>query len=99
MNDSNNRFKLHNKSPVFQLFVSLLIIMGVGLTLSVILILAGMLFFGSDLAVLEKAASELKSNDYAFLRYILIIQDISLFIIPSGIIMILMKSESSAFYE
>jgi uncharacterized protein len=64
--------------------------------LSVVLILAGILIFGSGLSVLEKAASELSNNDYAFIRYVLIVQDICFFIIPSGIVMILLKSESSA---
>ncbi len=93
MDNNNSRFKLYRGSPIYQLFVSLMIIMGAGITFSVILSLAGMLIFGSDLTVLEKSGSALSNNDLGFLRYLLIIQDISLFIIPSIIILVMMKPE------
>ncbi len=96
MVDKLRRLKLYGKSPLYQLFMSIMIIAGVGITLSIILILAGMPIFGTDLKVLEKSATALSSNDFAFLRYLLIIQDISLLIIPSIIILGLMKSESAA---
>ena len=35
------------QSPFYQLFVSLMVIMGIGITLSIILSLAGMMVFGS----------------------------------------------------
>jgi membrane protease YdiL (CAAX protease family) len=73
-----------------------MIILGIGITFSVILVLAGMKIFSSNLTVLEKAATALNNNDFAFLRYLLIIQDISLLIIPSIIILWLMKPESAA---
>jgi hypothetical protein len=53
------------------------------------------LIFGSDLTVLEKSAGALSNNDVGFLRYILIIQDISLLLVPSIIILVMMKPESS----
>ena len=95
MNDNQGRFKLHSGSPLYQLFVSLMIVFVVGVTLSLIFVLAGMLIFGSDLSVLEKASSSLGKNDFGFMRYLLIVQDISLLIIPSIIILILMKPEPS----
>jgi hypothetical protein len=95
MGDKQRHFKLYNESPLYQLFVSLLIIMGVGITLSIILILAGTMIFGSDLTVLEKSTEALRNNDVGFLKYILIIQDISLFLVPSIIILVMMKPESS----
>jgi len=95
MVDKQSRFRLYRGSPIYQLFVSLLIIMGIGLTLSIILILAGMLIFGADLTVLEKPVAAISDNDFAFLRYLLIIQDVSLLIIPSIIILVLMKSETA----
>jgi membrane protease YdiL (CAAX protease family) len=96
MGDKQSRFRLYRGSPIYQLFVSLLIIIGIGFTLSIILILAGMLIFGADLTVLEKPAAAISDNDFAFLRYLLIIQDLSLLIIPSIIILVLMKSETAA---
>ena len=95
MGDKQRHFKLYNESPLYQLFVSLLIIMGVGITLSIILILAGTMIFGSDLTVLEKSTEALRNSDVGFLKYILIIQDISLFLVPSIIILVMMKPGSS----
>ena len=96
MGDKQSRFGLSRESPIYQLFVSLMIILGVGFTLSIILILAGKLIFGADLAVLEKPVAAISDNDFAFLRYLLIIQDVALLTIPSIIILVLMKSEPSA---
>ena len=53
MSDKQNRFTLSGKSPLYQIFVSLLIIVGVGFTLSIILISAGMLIFGANFSILE----------------------------------------------
>ncbi len=91
MNDNQRRFKLYGESPLYQLFVSLMIVFVVGVTLSLIFMVAGIFIFGSNLSVLEKATSSLGKNDFAFIRYLLIIQDFSLLIIPSIIILILMR--------
>jgi hypothetical protein len=96
MSDKQNRFNLYGKSPLYQVFVSLLIIVGVGFTLSIILIPAGMLVFGANLSMLENPSGAISDNDFAFLKYLLIMQDVSLLAIPSIIILILMKSGSSA---
>jgi len=96
MSDKLNRFRLSGKSPLYQIFVSLLIIVGIGFSLSIILIPAGMLVFGANISILENPSGAISDNDFAFLRYLLIMQDVSLLAIPSVIIMILMKSESSA---
>ncbi|HEX7492768.1 MAG TPA: CPBP family intramembrane glutamic endopeptidase [Bacteroidales bacterium] len=95
MSDILNLFRLSGKSPLYQIFVSLLIIVGVGFTLSIILIPAGMLVFGANLSILENPSSAMSDNDFAFLKYLLIIQDISFLAIPSIIILVLMKSGSS----
>ena len=95
MGDKQRHFKLYNESPLYQLFVSFVIILGVGITLSIILILAGTMIFGSDLTVLEKSTEALRNSDVGFLKYILIIQDISLFLVPSIIILVMMKPGSS----
>jgi len=95
MNNTRRLFNLYKESPLYQLFVSLMTIIGVGMTLSVILVLAGKLIFSSDLSVLDKASDALSKKDLGFMRYILISQDISLLIIPSIIIMLLMRPESS----
>jgi membrane protease YdiL (CAAX protease family) len=91
MPDKQSHFKLYNESPAYQLFVSILVVAGVGIVSMIILIIAGIVIFGSDLSVLEKSGPALSNTDSGFLRYLLIIQDISLFILPSSIIMVMMK--------
>ena len=93
MPDKRSHFKLYNESPAYQLFVSILVVAGVGIVSMIILIIAGIVIFGSDLSVLEKSGAALSNTDSGFLRYLLIIQDISLFILPSSIIMVMMKPE------
>ena len=93
MPDKQSHFKLYNESPAYQLFVSILVVAGVGIVSMIILIIAGIVIFGSDLSVLEKSGAALSNTDSGFLRYLLIIQDISLFILPSSIIMVMMKPE------
>jgi membrane protease YdiL (CAAX protease family) len=95
MPDKQSHFKLYRESPVYQLFISILIVAGVGIVSLIIFILAGILIFGSDLSVLEKSGAILSNTDSGFLRYLLIIQDISLFIIPSIIILVMMKPDSA----
>lgn len=95
MNNNKRSFKLYNQSPLFQLFVSLMIVLGIGMAISLILLFAGKLIFSSDLNVFQKSASALGGNDLDFVRYILILQDIAIFIIPSLIILRLMKPETA----
>ena len=95
MKDNKGRFKLYMEKPVFQFFVSLLIILGVGGVLSLILNLAGIFIIGGDLSLLTKSTTSLGANDLKLLRYLLIVQDIALFTIPSIIILRLMNSDSA----
>ena len=87
-------FKLYNESPVYQVIVALLIIFGVGLTLTIIFIAVGILISGADVSIFNKPAAAYSGNDLAFMRYLLIIQNISLFIIPSFLILNLLRTES-----
>lgn len=95
MTDKHNFFKLYGKSPLYQLLMSIMITGGVGLSLMILLVLAGLQVFGSDLTVLDKAAASLSTRDFAFLRYLLIIQDLSLLFIPSIIILSLLKPDDN----
>ena len=96
MNKNTGRFKLYNEAPLYQIFISLLIIVGVGFTLTIILLIAGLLISGIDFSVLDKSAAALSIRDIAFMKYLLIVQDTSLLVIPSIIILKLMKPESEA---
>ena len=95
MNENSGKFRLDRESPLFQLFVSLLIVAGVGMVLTLIFVVAGVFIFNSDLTILDKAVNTLRPNDAGFMRYLLIMQDITLFIVPSIIIMILLRPENS----
>jgi len=94
MNDNKRSFKLYSESPFYQIFVSLLIIVGVGGVLTFILFMSGILIFGGDMSLITKSAISLGANNVGLLRYLLVVQDISFFVIPSIIILRLMNSES-----
>ena len=96
MNKNSGRFNLYNEAPLYQIFVSLLIIVGVGFTFTIILLIAGLFISGIDFSVLDKPAASFSLRDIAFMKYLLIVQDISLLVIPSIIILKLMKPESEA---
>jgi uncharacterized protein len=88
MANNNSLLSLYGKSPIYQLFVSLLIVLGVGILLFSFFLLAGMLIFNTGLGALAIPSSDVGAKDVAFLRYILISQHISFFIIPAIIILI-----------
>ncbi len=93
MGDIRNLFSLYGKSPLYQMMVSLLIILGAGIFLLIIFVLAGILIFSADISVLQNPSSASGKGDFAFLRYVLIAQDIAIFIIPAVIILFLMKPD------
>jgi uncharacterized protein len=94
MYKNTGRFRLYNENPLYQIFVSLMIIVGIGFTLAIILGISGAFVFGIDFSVLDKPAAALNLNEVAFMKYLLIVQDVSLLVIPSIIILKLLKPES-----
>jgi membrane protease YdiL (CAAX protease family) len=60
---------------------------------------AGIWIFDSSFSDLEKAFSGLKDSEIQFMRYLLIVQDIAIFIIPSCIIFRLLKSDTETGFE
>lgn len=99
MIDSKGHFRLYNESPLYQLLISVLIISVVGMVLILVFSIAGMLIFDSSISDLEKVLSGLKNNEIQFMRYLLIIQDLAIFIIPSCIIFRLLKSDDETGFE
>jgi hypothetical protein len=65
--------------------------MGIGMALTLVLSFAGKLILSPGLNVLQKSASSMGSSDLAYMRYILIVQDVAVFIIPSTIILRLLR--------
>jgi uncharacterized protein len=99
MSEKRRFLNFYGEPPLYQLFVSIMIILGVGFVLASIFLVAGVGIFGSDLTVLTKSAESLTPNDLRFLRYALIIQDISFLFIPAIIILFLLKRPGSKFAE
>ena len=99
MIDSKGHFRLYNESPLYQLMISVLIITGVGMVLILIFSIAGMFIFDSSFSDLQKVVSGFKDNEIQFTRYLLIVQDLAIFIIPSCIIFRLLKSDTETGFE
>jgi hypothetical protein len=68
-------------------------ILGVGSILMILLTLAGSAIFGADMSALKGSSALLDLKDISFLRYLLIVQDISIMIIPSLIILKLLDRQ------
>jgi membrane protease YdiL (CAAX protease family) len=96
MSDNLRNLRLFEYSPLLQILVSLIIILGIGFVLFVILLIPGFLLFGADISLITTPSSALGSNELAFLRYMVIVQDIAIFIVPAIIILYLMKPENNA---
>ncbi|MCE5348256.1 MAG: CPBP family intramembrane metalloprotease [Bacteroidales bacterium] len=91
MSDNTRHFSLYGKSPLSQLLFSSLIIIVVGTFLFTSFLILGTLIFDRDPGnILENTPSGIVESDIPFIRYLLVIQDISLFIIPSIIILALL---------
>lgn len=92
MNDFRSYFSLYNKSPLVRLIISMFIVLIFGMLLLTLMYLAGTIIFGVDAATLSDdllaGAGETNIN---FLRYLVFMQDICLFIVPALIILFLLK--------
>lgn len=93
MNDKPRLLNFSGESPWYQLLVTVLTILGVGSILALVLTLAGTAIFGTEMSVFTGSATSYSGKDVSFLRYLLIVQDISLLIIPSLIILKLSDNE------
>ena len=72
------------RSPVHQLIVSLLIVLVIGSLLFYIFILAGSLIFNADPGVLGNPFLENGLKETGFIKYSLVVQEISFFIVPAS---------------
>ena len=92
MGDNPSYFSFNGKSPLNQLFISLMIILVVGTFLFTGFLLAGTKIFDIDFGNWGDLVSKNIDEDSSrFMRFLLISQDISFLIIPGIIILILMK--------
>ena len=86
------------KSPVYQLFTALLIILVAGGMVFMAFFTGGLLFFKPDLEFLSDPSVSVTKMDISFLRYLLISQHISLFIIPGVILIYKLKPDDGTLY-
>ena len=92
MNDNRSHLSLYKRSPLIRLTISLLIVIVFGMAFLTVMFLAGALVFGIDpSAVSENFLTGVGETNTGFLRYIMIMQDICLFIVPAIIILFLIK--------
>jgi uncharacterized protein len=77
-------------SPLRKLMLSVVIILTTGAILFSLFLLAGNLIFNGDLSLLANPVAESRSNQPRFIMFILMAQDLSFFIIPSLIILVVL---------
>ncbi|TAL60594.1 MAG: CPBP family intramembrane metalloprotease [Bacteroidetes bacterium] len=87
MGDTRSHIPLYERSPLYQLIFSLLIVSGVGFILFSAFLFAGTYIYNSKIELLENPSLAINGNEIAFLRYVLIFQHISLFVIPAIILL------------
>jgi hypothetical protein len=76
-----------SRAPLLQLLISFLVVLGIGLLLFSILILAGTMIFGVDVSHLGSPSFGEGVREAGFIRYMLAAQDISFFIVPGIVIL------------
>jgi membrane protease YdiL (CAAX protease family) len=79
------------KSPVYQLFVSLFAVLVIGTLLFMLLILEGSRIFDTDPGILGNPLHETGVKELSFIKYTLIVQDLSFFVIPALLILRMMN--------
>ncbi len=95
MTDNRSLFSLYGKSPVYQLFVSVFLIVFLGLFLFCGSLLAVSVLPNSDFARLTAIiSSDINEKDIGLLRYILISQEFSFFLIPGILILKLIRPDN-----
>jgi len=87
MTEIRSHFTLYGKSPLLQLGASLLIILTAGAVLFIALFLAGILISGRELETISASfLNDQGDGDINLLRYILIIQEIAVLMVPALLI-------------
>lgn len=95
MSDTLRNIPFSERSPLFQLFVSMLVTLTVGILLFTISIVAGTFIFDVKVDILDNTSAAVSRNEIAFLKYMLMSQEILVFIIPALILMSKLKPSGS----
>jgi CAAX protease family protein len=91
MDNNLYRIPFRDRSAISQLIISLFIILAAGGVLFSLLITAGKYIFDTDPGIVENLSLATGREDLYFLRYIIVSQDISFFIVPAVIILFLLR--------
>ena len=87
MSENPGHFTLYGRSPLFQLVFTLLIIATIGIALLLIMVTGGLLISGLDFNSLsDNFLGEIGEKHINLLRYLMISQEIALFVIPALIV-------------
>ena len=87
MGDLHSRLLRNEQRPLYRLLFSFLIVTGAGVSLFTIMFLAGRFIFYGSQGFLTNLSSGSEITDASFMKYILVSEQISFFIIPALIIM------------
>jgi len=98
MDETGKHIPFNQRSPYYQLFVTFIMVFVIGLVIEVILILTGMLLFGSDMDILSDTSLATDKNDIAFLKFYMMSQTATLFLVPAIILLMKMKPEGQSGY-
>lgn len=98
MGDNRSYFSLHGKKPIIQLIGSLLIILLVGMFLFSITTFLGTLIFDVSIETLKSLTTDTSPKNIPFLRYLVITQDITIFILPGVIILTLLNRSDKSYF-
>lgn len=98
MADKDRLFKIDSQPPFIQLIVAFLIVIVAGTLLFYLFVFAGALIFRTDMdKMLLLPSSDNSVKEYLILRYVQLFRQVALFIIPSLIIVYLVKKDREPF--
>ncbi len=92
MGDFRNHLFPEEKTPLYQLFLFMFVVLVGGALLFSLTVVAGRFIFDTDPSFLDNAEAVTGPKEAAFMKYILIAQQVSLFILPALLLMTLINS-------
>lgn len=90
---------LYSRSPGYQLFIALIYVLGIGGVVFLVLLISGMFIFDTEAEFLRDPLFSADMGNIMFLRYLLISQHISLFIIPGVLLINKLKNTDKASFH
>ncbi len=91
MDDNSRHIPMDKKQPLLQLFLSLMILVCMGTLLFTVLVAAVTKIYNVDFSLSDGFSDTLVENEISFLRYFIISQHITLFIIPGTIVLFILN--------